>query len=127
MKFELKRIGVWSAIKVSFFIWGMLGFIGGIYMALMMPVLINMMGSLGTMPPDMQDIGPFALFFLPIMYSLMAAVFGTVLTAILTGFFNLICRLLGGIELDLESETIQPLDLPVSESEPIQRGEDISD
>ncbi len=111
MKYEIKRIGVWSTIKVGFLIWGLIGFLFGIYMALMMPMLISILGSLGTFPGDADALAPVALIFLPFMYSFMAAVGGTIITAIVAGFYNLICRLIGGIELDLEGELIQPLDI----------------
>ena len=112
MKYEIKRIGVWSTIKVGFLIWGLIGFLFGIYMALMMPMLISIMGSLGTFPGDADELGPIALIFLPFMYSFMAAVGGTILSTIVAGFYNLICRLIGGIELDLEGDLIRPLEIP---------------
>ena len=123
MKYELKRIGVWSTIKVGFLIWGLIGFLFGIYMALMMPMLISILGSLGTFPGDADALGPVALIFLPFMYSFMAAVGGTILTTIVAGFYNLICRLIGGIELDLEGDLIQPLDVP--DEPPQYRRDDI--
>jgi hypothetical protein len=46
------------------------------------------------------------------MYSIMAAVFGTIMTVIVVGFYNLICKLTGGIELELKGEQIEPLDIP---------------
>lgn len=119
MKYEIKRIGVWSTIKVGFLIWGLIGFLFGIYMALMMPMLISMLGSLGPFPGDMDALTPVALIFLPFMYSFMAAVGGTIITVIVAGFYNLICRLIGGIELDLEGEMIHPLD--ISDVQPQRR------
>ena len=127
MKYELKRIGVWSAIKVGVFLWGLIGFLSGIYVALMMPLLIDMMDGLGSMSGGMQDFGPIMLFVLPIMYSIIAVVLGTILTIILTSFFNLLCRLFGGIELELKEEAIQPLNLPESFNGSLQRDEDIPD
>jgi hypothetical protein len=121
MKYEIKRIGVWSTIKVGFLIWGLIGFIFGVYMALMMPMLISFLGSLGTFPGDTDALGSVALIFLPFMYSFMAAVGGTIITAIVAGFYNLICRLIGGIELDLEGELMQPLEIP---GEPPQHRQD---
>jgi len=111
MKYELKRIRVWSAIKVGFFLWGLIGFLGGLYMAMMMPFLMQFMESFGPMADGIGSVGPIALVFLPILYSLMAAVMGTVLTAIVAGFYNLISSLLGGIEVSLEGEMLHPLDI----------------
>lgn len=111
MKYELKRIRVWSAIKVGFFVWGLIGFLGGLYMAMMMPFVMQFMESFGPMADGMDSFGPVALIFLPILYSIMAAVMGTVITAIVAGFYNLIASLLGGIEVSLEGEMLHPLDI----------------
>jgi len=123
MKYELKRIGIWSAIKIGFLIWGLLGFLFGIYMALMMPVLITMLGSLGTFPGDLDAVTPVALIFLPFMYSFMSAVVGSILSAIVAGFYNLISRLMGGIEVDLEGDTIHPLSISEERQQQVQDDE----
>lgn len=122
MKYELKRIRVWSAIKIGFFLWGLLGFIGGVYMAMMMPLLMQFMESFGPMPDDMGSFGPLALIFLPILYSLMAAVIGTIITAIAAGFYNLISSLMGGLEVTLEGEMLHPLDISGSPLPPAKEG-----
>jgi hypothetical protein len=118
MKYELKRIRIWSAIKIGFFVWGLIGFLGGLYMAMMMPLLMKFMETLGPMSEDFGAVGPFALIFLPILYSIMAAVAGTILTAIVAGFYNLISSLMGGLEVTLESEMLHPLDISVSQTPP---------
>lgn len=122
MKYELKRIKVWSAIKIGFFLWGLIGFLGGLYMAMMMPLLMKFMETLGPMSEDFSSFGPFALIFLPILYSLMAAVAGTILTALAAGFYNLISSLMGGLEVTLEGEMLHPLDISVSPSPPANEG-----
>jgi len=122
MKYELKRIRVWSAIKVGFFIWGLIGFLGGLYMAMMMPILMKFMEAFGPMSEDFGAVGPLALIFLPILYSLMAAVAGTVLTAIVAGFYNLISSIMGGLEVSLEGEMLHPLDISVNPSPPAKEG-----
>ena len=123
MKYELKRIGTWSAIKIGFLIWGLLGFLAGIYMALMMPVLLSMLGSFGGFPGDLDAFTPVVLVFLPFMYSIMSAVIGTVLTAIVVAFYNLISRLTGGIEVDLNSDMLHPLDISGQSPPHVQDGE----
>ncbi len=109
MKYELKRIGTWSAIKIGFLIWGLLGFLFGIYMALMMPLFLEMLGSLGGSPFDGEALTPIALIFLPFLYSIIGAVIGMITTAIVVGFYNLISRLIGGIEINIEADVMHPL------------------
>jgi len=123
MKYELKRIGIWSTIKIGFLVWGLFGFLSGIYIALMMPILMKMVGSIGVFPGDMEAFTPFMFIFLPFMYSIMGAVIGTIGTIIVVGFYNLVSRLTGGIEINLEGDSIHPLDLPKEPPPPISEGE----
>ncbi len=111
MKYEIKKINVWSSVKTGFFIWGMLGFVFGIYMALMMPAFLKMMESIGPFGGEFGSLTPIALIFLPIMYSLIGAVVGTITTAIAVGFYNLISSLLGGISIEMSGEQIHPLNI----------------
>jgi hypothetical protein len=120
MKYELRRIGVWSAIKIGFLVWGLLGFLFGIYIALMMPVLITMLESLGTFPGGMGASSAVALVLLPFMYSFLSAVVGTILTAIVAGFYNLMSRLTGGVEIDLDGEQIHQLEIGEKPARQIQ-------
>jgi hypothetical protein len=126
MKYELKRVGIWSTIKIGFLVWGLLGFLSGIYMALMMPVFLSMLGSMGGSPFDLDvnALTPVALIFLPFFYSIMGAVAGSILTVTVAGFYNLVSRLLGGIEVDLEGDMIHPLEVPVR-NYPGGSGEDV--
>ncbi len=111
MKYEIKKISVWSCVKTGFFIWGMLGFLMGIYMALMMPMFMKMLDSFGPLGSEFGSMTPIALIFLPIMYSLIGAVAGTITTAIAVGFYNLVSSLLGGVSIEIEGELIHPLDI----------------
>lgn len=112
MIYEIKRIRIWSVVKTGFFVWGLIGFLFGLYAAAMMPILFEMMGSLGPFSSSFEGLSPLMLIFLPIFYSIMLAVVGTLITALSVGFFNLIASLLGGIEIDLKGDAIQPLEIP---------------
>jgi hypothetical protein len=109
--FVLRKIGVWSAVKTGFFVWGFIGFIAGLYVAMMMPVLIKVMESFGGLGSDLGAIGPIAFIFMPILYSIISAVTGTILTALVAGFYNLIASFLGGVIVELDGDAIAPIDL----------------
>jgi uncharacterized membrane-anchored protein len=105
MIYEIKRIDVWSCVKIAFILFGILGLMFGIFYALM---LSAMLGFLSQMGGEFQSLGGmfsgilgiFMIFFLAIFY----AVIGAVITAILGWIYNLLARGLGGVRFYLEPE-----------------------
>jgi hypothetical protein len=102
MKLELKRIGVWSIIKISFILNLILGFIIGIFYAL----LFLFMASLPMTLAQDESAGMFSAFagitaiFLPFICAIFCAVFNTLLAAICGLVYNLVVKATGGIELE---------------------------
>jgi len=118
MKYEIKSIRIWSVVKIGFFVWGLLGFLSGLYMAVMAPLLMSMMETMGSFPGGMSDLGPIAFVLFPIVYGIMGSVFGTVLTVIIAGFYNLLASIFGGLELSLKEEQIKPIDIQFPDNPP---------
>jgi len=119
MKFEIKGVRIWSAVKIGFFLWGLLGFLGGVYMAIMAPLLMKMMESMGGFPGGAAaDLGAIGFVLFPIVYGILGAVFGTVFTVIIAGFYNLLAALFGGLELNLKEEQMRPLNLEFPQNPP---------
>lgn len=105
MTYEIKRIDVWSCMKMAFILFGVIGLLFGVFYAMLLTMVsgfLNQMGgqfqSLGTLFTG--ALGIFMVFFLGIFY----AVVGAVVTAILTLIYNLLAKGLGGIKLFLEQE-----------------------
>jgi len=117
MEFEIKRINTWSAVKVSFVVYGVLGFLVGIFYGLFIFSLGGLLGSLGS-----GELAPFAgmftsfvggFFFTIIMgfflAFVMAVVYGVIITAIIVWLYNLFSKWTGGIKVNLEkSVTMVP-------------------
>lgn len=109
MKIEIKRIGLFSAIKTMFVLGGVGGFLIGI-LQWMMLLMIQRAGE--SMPADLYglnqpgvsellDAGIGALgFMLPFFGGFAGAVAGVFFAAILGGVYNLAARLWGGLELE---------------------------
>lgn len=109
MKIEIKRIGLFSAIKTMFVLGGVGGFLLGI-LQWMMLLVIQRAGE--SMPADLYglnqpgvsellDAGIGALgFMLPFFGGFAGAVAGVFFAAILGGVYNLAARLWGGLELE---------------------------
>ncbi len=107
MKLEIKSIGIWSLIKISVFINMIVGFIFGIFYAMM----ISFMSTAGLLPMDI--IGSDDITFLgmlivvPIMFSIGAAVFGTIWCVICVFIYNLLTRIVGGLEINTEDISVK--------------------
>ena len=106
MRYELKSIGIWSVIKVSFFLNGILGFIYGLLNALFIGFLLSV-SSVFPIPEMWIDPADFSWGFLfvvfPIVMAIGFAVFLTILCALTAVLYNVVARLVGGYELDLTS------------------------
>ncbi len=107
MKLEIKSIGIWSLIKVSVFINMIIGFIFGFFYAIM----ISFMSSAGLLPLDIignEEIPLLAmLIVVPIMFSIGAAVFGTMWAVICIFIYNLLSRIIGGVEINVDDISVK--------------------
>jgi hypothetical protein len=127
MKYELKSIGYWSVIKVSFILNLIVGFIMGfffaIFVSLMISIFANLTGFMGA-PIFEEEVPPIGLLIIiyPIMFSFGGAVFNTILAVLVTFVYNLIGRLLGGLELELSEIRLQPAGLSVQSESAITPG-----
>jgi hypothetical protein len=118
---EIRRIDVWSVVKISFFIYGIFGLIFGLFYAALLSMLggflSQMGGEFGAFRGLTGAVGIVGAFFMALFY----AVLGAVVTAIFTWIYNLLAKGLGGIRFDLEQErakvVIQPLQRSEEESE----------
>ena len=113
MRYELKSISSWSYIKVMFFVNLIVGFVLGIFAGIFSGAFMSIAAGLMFFSEDAIDIDSgfpivIYIFAMGIMFSLGNAVFGTLFGAIIAGFYNLIVRLTGGLEFELQPlENIQ--------------------
>lgn len=115
MKIEIKRVGLFSAVKTMFILGGVGGFLLGIVQWLML-LMIQRAGE--TMPgglygldqPGLSElldagIGAMAIV-LPLFGGFGGAIAGVFGAAILGGFYNVAARLWGGLEV--EAKEVSP-------------------
>ncbi|MFH2054861.1 MAG: DUF3566 domain-containing protein [bacterium] len=115
MKLELKRIGVWSAIKVTFLLSLVIGFAVGILYALL--IMMMMAIPMSQMPDDFPGIsgmfvGGVMLVILPILMSIFMAIVNTVGAALAALIYNLVVKMIGGLELEfaeVKAVVMQPV------------------
>lgn len=116
-KVEIKRIGLFSAIKTMFVLGGVGGFLLGIVQWMLLLLIQRAGESLpgglsGFDQPGMSElldagIGVLGLA-LPMFGGFAGAVLGVVFAGILGGFYNIAARLWGGLEIEAgEVGTVQ--------------------
>ncbi|MCP4633413.1 MAG: hypothetical protein GY855_10850 [candidate division Zixibacteria bacterium] len=126
MNFRLKRIGIWSAVKISFLINGIIGAVFGFFAGLfifMFGALLSQFGDFAggseTFPPLFG--GAVAIIIMPFFYGFIMAVFnGIIFTAIAAWLYNVISGFVGGIEMHLEDIRVEQISKPVTSPSPYQ-------
>jgi hypothetical protein len=121
MQFELKKIDVFSAIKISFIINAILGIAIGLFAG---TIFAFVMGFINQMMPYEQTfpLSPQLGFLGGILLSLFYAVFlsvvnGVIITGIVVLLYNLIAGWVGGIKLNLPSISTAESKPPITVSQ----------
>lgn len=119
MKLELKKISVWAAVKVSFVLHLILGFIMGIFYAIFLLLIASlpMMGE--DIPSTFSAFAGIAAVFLPFLFAFFVGVIYTIIVAISVFAYNLVVKLTGGLEFELNQVVeVVPVSAPVGFSPP---------
>ncbi len=125
MKRELRRIEPWSAVRISFLI----GLLGGFLFGLFNGVLVKYMaGVLGdkVMPPELMSMAHLtggAIFALAIIMALMSSLLFAVLGLIAAFCYNVIAHLFGGLEIDVIGHEPSPAESHASLSPDEEEGQ----
>lgn len=111
-KYEIKRVGVFSAAKTFFLIGGFSGFLTGLFYwfifrmiwwaGMNSPLQSGIMDQPGVADAVSGFVG-FAGLILPLFGAIGGAVSGVVGSVLLTAIYNLGARIWGGLELELAS------------------------
>ncbi|MFH1374589.1 MAG: DUF3566 domain-containing protein [bacterium] len=118
MRYEIKAIGFWPFIKISFFFNLIIGFLFGLLYALMLSVIMTIAGQLSNFPieglgVDIEELSIGGMVvIMPILFAILGAVFHTLIGVVLIAIYNLIARLVGGLEFDLKAVTAEPHPTP---------------
>lgn len=100
MNWELKSISIWAFVKITFFVSLILGFIFGIFYGMVAGLMLSVMSEFAFMSQDdMSGLSAGSLMIImPFFMSAAWAVMNTILGAIGVVIYNLLARLLGGLE-----------------------------
>ena len=106
--FELKKIDVWSLVKVTFILSFAIGLVFGFFYLLMMLFISQVSTSLmGELDPEMMDFGGFVGIFLVFFVAIFTSLFYTIISAILAVLYNWVSGFTGGIRIDLTVEEVE--------------------
>jgi hypothetical protein len=122
MTYEIRRIDIWSVVKIAFILCGIFGLFAGLLYAIMLTMvggfLSQMGGEFGNLQSVTGVVGIFVAFFLALFY----AVIGAVGTAIFAWIYNLLAKGLGGVKFHLEQEKVQTVTEPIPRTESESEG-----
>ena len=106
MRYELKSIPLWPVTRVAFFVNLVVGFVVGIMYAVFLIPFVAMMSNIAALESgefDMQAAPVGVLMMIvPFFSALSSAFFGNLFIVIIVLAYNLITRMTGGIELNLQ-------------------------
>lgn len=107
MRYELKSIPLWPVTKVAFFVNLVVGFVIGLLLAVFMMPIITTLATVAAYDAGEldYDAGPLSAMtmIIPFMAALWSAFFNTVLVIMIAFAYNLVVKIVGGVELNLEA------------------------
>jgi len=118
MRYELKTIGIWALIKVSFFFNLIVGFIAGLLYGMLFSFFMAVMANLPFARSDMPDMEmPVGLMIviMPFIFAIGSAIFHTMILLVMAFIYNLIAKLTGGMEFELSPVTVAPVPPPAAQ------------
>lgn len=103
MRHEIKRIDVWSVVKIVFLLSLIGGFIIGVFYAALIGIISSISASMGgdEFTQALGMFGGIALIFIVIFFTIFVAVTYTLFAAIGAALYNFIARWAGGVTIEL--------------------------
>jgi hypothetical protein len=118
---EVRRIDLWSLFKVSFFVYALLGLIGGFFYLFFM-MLASTIGS-AIIEEEFPNIGllggAVGIVLMPVIAFLYGAI-GSVTTTICGAIINVIMKASGGVKFDVDVLPVEGLMQPPVAVPPVQ-------
>lgn len=130
MVYELKKIDLFGAIKISFFVNAVIGLLLGLFIGLVMAFFMGIFqqmipsDQMNFNMPNFGALGFIGGIIVGFMYAIFIAVFnGIILTGIAVLLFNLFAAWLGGIKLTFnEIPAVIKSTMTLAEEKPDQGG-----
>ncbi len=114
MLLEIKKVNVWSVVKVSFVVCAILGFVIGLLYGFIILSLGSLLSSLTN-----EEFGPlgglysggvgavFFIFFMPLLFAFIFSVFyGVIITGFLGWLYNVVAKFTGGARFNVDESKL---------------------
>lgn len=103
MNYEIRRLDLMSVLKVSFLIYLVIGFLIGMFYALIITQMLALFSSfMGDQAiTALGKIGGASIFIIAIVMAVFMAVLWSILTVIAAALYNLLAGSFGGIKVEL--------------------------
>ncbi len=112
MKYELKRIDLWSAIKISFVVHAIIGLLVGLLIGLAFSLFFAFVGQLASsndIDASLTAFGPLGGFLVGIFYAVFIAVVnGVIITGLVAILYNIVAGWVGGLKFEAEPTAMEP-------------------
>jgi hypothetical protein len=105
-KWMLRRIGLWSAMKMGFTISAVLGLIMGFFWGVVFAFFTSLFATAASLPDP--GIGAGAILVMPVFGALFSGVMGALTSFLAALAYNLAAGFFGGINLEIETEEAPP-------------------
>ena len=133
MTFELKKIDVLSAIKVSFIVHVIIGLLLGLLIGSIMAFVMGFISQfipyeqMGYDGPTPGAIGALGGIFMALFYAVFISVVnGVIVTGIIVLLYNLIAGWVGGVKLNLREIPTADIKPAATLAQPPDTGSDIA-
>ncbi|HHM23805.1 MAG TPA: hypothetical protein ENJ23_02040 [Bacteroidetes bacterium] len=104
---ELKKLDVWSVIKIAFLLSLTLGLVIGFFYFSLLSLIGQIAGTLGGEEMQLENFGAGMGLFIAIFIAIFTALFYTLVSAILAVLYNLFASWAGGIRVKLDVEQVE--------------------
>ncbi len=107
MEHEIKRFNLWSAAKVVFIIFLIIGILLSLFYLSFVTLIQNFIYDLsgGEFSEDFMLITGFTGIIISIFLSFFYAITATIFIVIILGLYNIIAGFVGGIKCELDTKT----------------------
>ena len=108
MTYEVKRFDLLSVFKVSFLIYLAVGFLIGIFYALIIVKMMTAFSPLleSEMFEGFGQIGMMGAMMMALFMAIFMAVIWSIITVIAAGIYNVLCSFVGGVKLELDAVSV---------------------
>jgi hypothetical protein len=108
MQYTIRRIHIWSVIKIAFFILAISGFLVGLLWGIFLWAFSSVLEAIMPAEFGTPEMSGLMVFILAFVLAPIYGVFGAVTAGIATAIYNAISKLTGGIEIQLTPKRPEP-------------------